>query len=135
TSLVKRLKTGDPMYPETIIGPVARKDLLLELENQLDQILSHGGKILCGGKRKDRTILEPTVVTGLPVDDPVNKQELFGPVIPVFKFHTPEEAVEMANNTPFGLGASVWTGDEDKAGRIAAEIESGTVAINGMVKS
>jgi len=135
TALVKQMKTGDPMDPDTIIGPVARKDLLLELEDQITQIISSGGKIICGGKRMGRTILEPTIVTELAIDDPVNKEELFGPVIPIFKFNTTEQAIEMANETPFGLGASVWTKDDEKAARVTAGIDTGTVAVNGMVKS
>jgi succinate-semialdehyde dehydrogenase/glutarate-semialdehyde dehydrogenase len=135
TALVRELRTGDPMDPETMIGPVARKDLLLELEGQLSRIIDHGGKIVYGGKRLGRTILEPTIVTELPIDDPVNKEELFGPVIPIFRFSTTEQAIEMANNTPFGLGASVWTRDEEKAAMVAAGIETGTIAVNGMVKS
>jgi succinate-semialdehyde dehydrogenase/glutarate-semialdehyde dehydrogenase len=134
---VEGLKLGDPMDPETVIGPVARKDLLLELEEQLQQILTQGGKILTGGKRYSpkSLILEPTIVTDLPIDAPINQDELFGPVIPVFSFKKEYEAVEMANHTPFGLGSSIWTGSREKADRIAPKIDAGTVAINGMVKS
>jgi len=134
---VEALKVGDPLDPKTIIGPVARKDLLLELEDQLQHILSQGGKILTGGKRHSpkSLILEPTIVTDLPIDAPINQDELFGPVIPVFSFKEEHEAVEMANNTPFGLGSSIWTGSREKADRIAPRIDAGTVAINGMVKS
>ncbi|MCK4853168.1 MAG: NAD-dependent succinate-semialdehyde dehydrogenase [Bacteroidales bacterium] len=134
---VEALKVGDPMDPETVIGPVARKDLLLELENQLRHIVVQGGKILTGGRRHSpkSLILKPTIITDLPIDARINQDELFGPIIPVFSFKTEEEAVQMANNTPFGLAASVWTGSRERADRIAPRIESGTVAINGMVKS
>ena len=80
-------------------------------------------------------ILNPTIITGLPIDAPINQEELFGPVIPLFRFSTDEEAIRMANLTPFGLGASVWTGDRERADLIASRIESGTVAVNGMVMS
>ena len=125
------------MDPDTIIGPLARKDLLLELEDQIQHIIDQGGRILTGGKRlqEGSLILEPTIVTGLPLDAPVNEEELFGPIIPVFPFRTEEQALEMANHTRFGLGASVWTGDRDRADRMARGIESGMVAVNGMVKS
>ena len=137
TNKVQALTVGDPMDPDTVIGPVARKDLLLELEDQVQHIISQGGKIHSGGKRlKERSlILEPTIITDLPFDAPANEEELFGPVIPVFRFSSEEEALEIANHTIFGLGASVWTSDRDKADRMARGIESGTVAVNGMVKS
>jgi succinate-semialdehyde dehydrogenase/glutarate-semialdehyde dehydrogenase len=137
TSKVKKLKAGDPIEPDTIIGPIARKDLLSELEHQLKQMVEQGGKIHIGGSRisDDSLILLPTIVTGLPHDAKVNREELFGPVVPVFSFSSDEQAVKFANDTPFGLGASVWTSDMEKADTIAAKIETGTVAINGMVKS
>ncbi len=136
-SKVESLRVGDPMDPETVVGPLARKDLLLEIEDQIQHIHDQGGTILAGGKRKEpgSLILEPTLVTDLPIDAPINQQELFGPVIPVFKFRTEKEALDMANHTPFGLGASVWTGDRKRAERMARGIETGTVAVNGMVKS
>jgi succinate-semialdehyde dehydrogenase/glutarate-semialdehyde dehydrogenase len=134
---VEALRVGDPMDPETVIGPVARKDLLLELEDQLQHIVAQGGKILTGGRRQrpKSLILEPTIVTDLPIDAPINQDELFGPVIPVFSFQKEYEAVQMANNTPFGLASSIWTGSRERADRIAPRIDAGTVAINGMVKS
>ena len=134
---VEALKVGDPMDPETVIGPVARKDLLLELEDQLEHIIDQGGKILTGGQRQapDSLILQPTIVTDLPIDASINSEELFGPVIPVFRFRKEHEAVSMANQTPFGLAASIWTGSRERADRIAPRIDAGTVAFNGMVKS
>ncbi len=134
---VEALKVGDPMDPETVIGPVARRDLLHELEAQLQHILAQGGKILTGGKRHGAKslILEPTIVIDLPKEAPINQHEIFGPVIPVFSFQKEYEAVQMANNTPFGLAASIWTGSREKADRIAPRIDAGTVAVNGMVKS
>lgn len=134
TGLVKNLKTGDPMDPDTEVGPVARPDLLRELQDQLRGIVARGARIECGG-RSHGNILEPAVVTGLPPEDPLNRQELFGPVVPLFRFHDPDEALEIANNSPFGLGASVWTGDTDLAGRMAVQLETGTVTVNGMVRS
>jgi succinate-semialdehyde dehydrogenase/glutarate-semialdehyde dehydrogenase len=137
TARVKNLKIGDPMDPDTVIGPLARKDLLLELEDHLQHISDQGGKVVYGGKRLEESslILEPTIITDLSLDAPINEEELFGPVIPIFTFKTEKEALRMANHTRFGLGASVWTGDRDLAGRMARGMETGTVAINGMVKS
>jgi succinate-semialdehyde dehydrogenase / glutarate-semialdehyde dehydrogenase len=137
TSKVKKLKAGNPMEPDTMIGPIARKDLLSELEYLLKQMVEQGGKIHTGGSRvsADSLILQPTIVTGLPHDAKVNREELFGPVVPVFSFSSDEQAVQLANETPFGLGASVWTSDMERAGSMAAKLKTGTVAINGMVKS
>ncbi len=134
---VKKLKTGDPMDYGTVIGPLARKDLLLELEDQIRRMTDQGGRIQTGGKRldEDSLILLPTIITGLPIDAPVNMEELFGPVIPLFRFTSYKEAIFMANHTPFGLGASIWTGNNRKAENLARLIEAGTVAINGMVAS
>lgn len=134
---VESIKVGDPMDPGTVVGPLARKDLLLELEDQIRQIINQGGRVISGGRRlaEDSNILLPTIITDLPIDAPVNDEELFGPVIPVFRFRNEQEGLEMANQTQFGLGASVWTLDRSKAERMAAGIESGTVTVNGMVKS
>ncbi|HEC44375.1 MAG TPA: NAD-dependent succinate-semialdehyde dehydrogenase [Bacteroides sp.] len=134
---VEALKAGDPMDPDTIIGPLARKDLLLELEDQLQHILDQGGKIVSGGNRHNEgcNILEPTIIMDLPINAPINDEELFGPIIPVFRFTNEKEALDMANNTKFGLGASVWTANRELADRMARGIECGTVAVNGMVKS
>jgi succinate-semialdehyde dehydrogenase/glutarate-semialdehyde dehydrogenase len=137
SSRVEKLKIGDPMDPETVIGPLARKDLLLELENQIKHMIDQGGKVHTGGTRYAgaELILNPTIIIDLPPDAPINQEELFGPVIPLFRFSTDEEAVAMANLTPFGLGASVWSSDGQKAKVLAGRIEAGTVAINGMVMS
>lgn len=134
---VLNIKTGDPMDADTLIGPIAREDLLHELLEQIKEIKNSGGDIITGGKtiHPDSLILEPTVITNLPYDSKVLQQELFGPVIPVFKFQTEEEVIHLANDTPYGLGASVWTTNSKQANRIAAHLKTGMVAINSMVKS
>jgi acyl-CoA reductase-like NAD-dependent aldehyde dehydrogenase len=125
------------MDKDTVIGPLARKDLLLELEDQIRRILEQGGRILCGGKRMEEgaLIMQATLISNLPYDAPVLDEEWFGPVIPLIPFRDEAEVLKMANHTAFGLGASVWTGDPEKAARMAKKIEAGTVALNGMVKS
>jgi len=137
TANVKKQKVGDPMDPETNIGPVAREDLLLELEDQINRMTSEGGRIITGGRRihPDKLLLEPTVITDLSPESTVNEEELFGPVLPLFSFRDEQEAVHLANDNPFGLGANVWTSDADQAKRVAHHLEAGTIAINGMVKS
>lgn len=137
TDKVKKQKTGDPMDPETNIGPVAREDLLLELEDQITRIVREGGRVITGGNRiyPDKLLLKPTIITGLSPESPINDEELFGPVLPLFPFRDEQEVVDLANHNPFGLGANVWTSDPDQAHRVAHRLETGTVAINGMVKS
>lgn len=137
TDKVKEQKTGDPMDPETNIGPIARKDLLLELEDQINRMVKEGSRIITGGRRiyPDKLLLEPTVITDLPPGSPINNEELFGPVLPLFPFRDEQEVVHLANHNPFGLGANVWTADPEQAKRVAHQLETGTVAINGMVKS
>jgi succinate-semialdehyde dehydrogenase/glutarate-semialdehyde dehydrogenase len=134
---VSGIRTGDPMDPETLVGPIAREDLIIELEEQLELILKSGGRIIAGGKRlsTESQILEPTIVIDLPKDSRILDQEIFGPIIPVFSFNSEEEAIQLANDTPYGLGASVWTGDEEQARRVASRLHTGMVSINNMVKS
>jgi len=134
---VLNIKTGDPMNPDTLIGPIAREDLLHELFGQIKEIEKSGGIIITGGKtiHPDSLVLEPTIIINLPANSKVLEQELFGPIIPVFKFHTEEEAIYSANDTPYGLGASVWTTDTEQASRVAARLKTGMVTINSMVKS
>jgi len=134
---VESLKAGDPMDPETVIGPLAREAHLIELEVQISKMIDQGGRIRTGGSRLDKNslILKPAVITDLPPDAPINQEELFGPVIPVFSFSNDIESVKLANNSPFGLGACIWTKDIKKAEAIAAKIETGAVSINGMVRS
>ena len=134
---VWKIKTGDPMDPDTLIGPIAREDLLNELLGQIKEIKESGGEVITGGKtlHPDSNILEPTIIINLAADSKVLEQELFGPIIPIFKFHSEEEVIHMANNTPYGLGASVWTTDNQQASRVATRLTTGMVTINSMVKS
>jgi succinate-semialdehyde dehydrogenase/glutarate-semialdehyde dehydrogenase len=134
---VMALRTGDPMDPDTEIGPLVSLIAVEELERQLEESLRAGAKLLCGGRTaKDRPALFlPAVAEDVPVSSPLAKEETFGPVAPLFRFVRSEEVIQMANNTPFGLGAAVWTADERLAIEIARKIDTGTVAVNGYVKS
>jgi succinate-semialdehyde dehydrogenase/glutarate-semialdehyde dehydrogenase len=96
-----------------------------------------GGKIVVGGSPGNNgpAFYEPTVITDIPAGSPMVTEEVFGPVAPIFRFATTEEAVSIANSTRFGLGASVWTGDRKLASMVAERLDTGTVAINGFVRS
>lgn len=134
---MKRLKIGDPMDGATELGPMAREDLLIELDNQINKSVKLGAVILCGGKRIERPgyFYEPTVIGGVVKGMPAYEEELFGPAASLIKAKDEKDAIRIANDTNFGLGASVWTKDIEKAKQLASVIESGSVFINGMVKS
>ncbi|MEW6455294.1 MAG: NAD-dependent succinate-semialdehyde dehydrogenase [Acidobacteriota bacterium] len=137
TENIEKLKVGDPLDKNTQIGPLARKDLLLELDKQVQDSIAQGAKLLTGGKRLDRPgfYYAPTVLTDVREGMPVYREETFGPVAAVIKVRDEEEAIRIANATRFGLGASLWTKDLKKAEELARKIDSGMVFINAMVKS
>ncbi len=134
---MKSVKTGDPMERTTELGPIAREDLLNELEELVKQSVSKGGVILCGGKRilREGYFYEPTILTNLRKGMPAYDDEIFGPIASLIKVKDENEAIKIANDSFFGLGASLWTSNIAKAKELACKIESGSVFINGMVKS
>ena len=131
---VKALKSGDPMEEDTFLGVMAREDLAEELEDQVNRSVKDGAKILLGGKRKG-TYFEPTILTNVTPRMPVFKEETFGPVIGVTIFESDEEAVELVNNSDFGLGVSIFTEDKNKAESLVSKFEDGAVFVNELVKS
>lgn len=134
----KALVIGDPMLESTDIGPLATGSIRAELEQQVQKAVGAGGKILLGGKSiTDRpgNFFPPTIVGNIPTDSDTAQEEFFGPVALLFRVKNIDEAIALANNIPFGLGASAWTKDPKKRDRLIGEIEAGAVFINGMVKS
>ncbi|MFC4096806.1 NAD-dependent succinate-semialdehyde dehydrogenase [Euzebyella saccharophila] len=131
---VKSLNSGDPMKEDTFIGPMARVDLAKELEKQLQDSVKMGAKILIGGKR-DQAYFEPTVVTDISYDMPVFKEETFGPVIGIVTFKNDAEAVEISNNSEFGLGVSLFTSNKERVNKLAPLFNEGAVFVNELVKS
>ncbi|MEM9925470.1 MAG: NAD-dependent succinate-semialdehyde dehydrogenase [Cyanobacteria bacterium P01_D01_bin.50] len=132
------LKIGDPMQEDTNIGPLATADILKELDQQVQKSLSSGAKVLLGGKpllNKAGNYYPPTILTDISPDSPTAKEEFFGPVAMLFRVKDIDEAIKIANNTPFGLGASAWTNHSEEQQRLISEIEAGAVFINGLVKS
>ncbi len=140
TELAKRfaaLKVGDPLDRATQVGPMAREDLVAEIDRQVRESVRMGAKLLTGGKRLDRpgAFYAPTVLTDVRRGMPAADEETFGPVAAILAFRDEDEAVRIANDTPYGLGASLWTRDRARAEHLAPRIEAGSVFVNGQVKS
>jgi acyl-CoA reductase-like NAD-dependent aldehyde dehydrogenase len=134
---VRNLRIGDPMDRSTQIGPMAREEFLKDLERQIRESVRKGARIIVGGGRLERKgyYFAPTVLTEVRSDMPAGSEELFGPVAAMIRVRNTEEAIQVANCTSFGLGSNVWTSDIERAKRLAKQIESGLVFINGMVAS
>ena len=134
---MKTVIVGDPMDSKTELGPIARHDLLIELKQQVALSSEQGAKVLAGGNIIDSEgfYFEPTVLVNVKKEMSAYSEEIFGPVAVIYTVYDVDEAVSLANDSPFGLGASLWTQDIDKAKTIASEIETGSLFINGLVKS
>jgi succinate-semialdehyde dehydrogenase/glutarate-semialdehyde dehydrogenase len=131
---INKIKVGDPLAEGVTMGPMARMDLAESLEKQLKASLEKGAKLELGGSRNN-CIFEPTLITNVKPGMAAFDQETFGPLATVIKARDEAEAVELANKTEYGLGASLWTTDLTRAEQLSAEINSGSVFINAMVKS
>lgn len=131
---VRELKSGDPLDEETFIGTLAREDLAVDLEKQIQDSVKAGAEIILGGKR-NRAYLEPTILNGVTPEMSMFKEETFGPAIGVTTFHEDKEAIELVNISDFGLGVSIFTKDMDFAEKIVPEFEDGAVFVNELVKS
>ncbi|MCI0393866.1 MAG: NAD-dependent succinate-semialdehyde dehydrogenase [Chloroflexi bacterium] len=131
------LRIGDPLDPAVEIGPLARQDLQDGLAAQVEASVAAGARLLLGGRPLDRPgyFFPPSVLANIPRESPAYGEELFGPVASLFRVNDLGEAIALANDTTFGLGASAWTADPAEQERLANEVESGAVFINGMVKS
>ena len=134
---VKNLKVGDPSKPETDIGPMVRDVQRKLIEKQVAASVGEGAKIALGGKRIERRgyFFEPTVLTGVTNEMTAAKQEVCGPVAPIIVVKTEEEAIATANDTQYGLGASIWTNNKEKGEKMAKRINAGLVYVNKNVRS
>jgi succinate-semialdehyde dehydrogenase/glutarate-semialdehyde dehydrogenase len=134
---MEAMKVGDPTKDTTDIGPLATQRILEELEAQVKAATTAGARILTGGERMlgDGNYFEPTVITGIPRTSAVYREELFGPVAMLFRATDINQAIEIANDTPFGLAASAWTRDPAEQQRFVAELQCGGVFLNTMVAS
>lgn len=128
---ISKFKFGNPLDKETKVGTVISEKAAKEVEIQIEHTVNQGGKILLGGKRTG-AFVEPTVIADVPFEaDIMHDMEVFGPVMPITSFKTEEEALQLANDSKYGLGASVFTRDMKKAMYFTGEFEAGSVVING----
>lgn len=134
---VRALSVGDPMDPATDVGPLAREDLLAEVAEQVDRAVAGGAEVLVGGKRGQTAgyFYEPTVLGSVGENSVAFREEIFGPVASVIPADDADDALRLANRTPFGLGGAVFTGDPERGERFARGMQVGCAFVNGMVKS
>ncbi len=136
-SKLSDLVIGNPSDPMTNIGPLARDDLRIELHRYVSDSIKLGANLICGGEMVDGDgfYYKPTILTGIKKDMPVYFKEIFGPVFAIMSFKTDSEAIQLANDSAYGLGASIWSSNIEKATNISKQIETGMVTINDMMKS
>src|SRR5881409_2971167 len=134
---MRALKIGDPMDPETEIGPLATEQILKGVYDQVQKTIAAGAKLLTGGNRIHGPgfFYEPTVLVDVPKESPACSEEVFGPVASIFRVRDADDAIELANDTTFGLAASAWTNDPKEQKLFTSELETGMVFINAMVAS
>ncbi len=134
---IEKLKLGNPLQHDTQIGPMARLDLAEIAEAQVQDAIEKGAVCLVGGKRKDKqsNFFLPTLLTNVKPDMRVMQEEVFAPVASVYTYVDIDEAIEVANSTEYGLGASIWTADKKQGQLIATQLLAGTVFVNGLVRS
>ncbi|MGA8489858.1 MAG: NAD-dependent succinate-semialdehyde dehydrogenase [Terriglobales bacterium] len=136
-SKMEALKLGDPFDEATELGPLATADGVASLDADVQKTIAAGARVLTGGKPVNRpgNFYAPTVLTNIPKESPAYRDELFGPVASIFRVKNLDEAICVANDSRFGLGASAWTNDKHERERLINEIEAGMVFINRMVAS
>lgn len=130
-------KIGNPLAEEVKVGPLARPDLLSDLQIQIEDALEKGASLIKGGKAMEGAgnFFEATIISDLTPQMSIYSEETFGPVFAIYKVADAEEAIQLANDSEFGLGASLWTEDVKKGVKLATRVDSGAVFINGMTKS
>lgn len=131
----KQLKFGNPLDENADYASLARPDLAKNLENQVQKSIKQGAKIALGNTKANQSFFEPTILTGIAPDMVAFNEELFGPVASVIVAQDENEAIELANRSVYGLGASVWTKDLEKGEKVAQQLEAGSCFVNAIVKS
>ncbi|MGA7399939.1 MAG: NAD-dependent succinate-semialdehyde dehydrogenase [Candidatus Sulfotelmatobacter sp.] len=134
---MKNLRVGDPFDEKTELGPLATASAVKDLDADVQKTVKAGAKLLTGGHKLDLpgNYYAPTVLTDIPKESPAYREEFFGPVASLFRVKDIDEAIRLANDSRFGLGASAWTNDDRERERFINELESGMVFINKMVAS
>jgi succinate-semialdehyde dehydrogenase/glutarate-semialdehyde dehydrogenase len=134
---MRALKIGDPMDETTEIGPLATEPILKGVHDQVQKTIAMGAKLLTGGNRIHGAgfFYEPSVLVDVPKDSPAYREEVFGPVAAVFRVRDAHNAIQLANDTTFGLGSSAWTNDPEEQKLFTSQLDSGMVFINAMVAS
>jgi succinate-semialdehyde dehydrogenase/glutarate-semialdehyde dehydrogenase len=134
---MRALVVGDPMDPATDVGPLANEAQVKTLTDQVERSVRAGARLLTGGHPLDRPgyYFAPGVLTSISPDSPAYREEVFGPIALLFRARDIDEAIQIANDSPFGLGSSAWTADEREQDRFIGDLEAGMVFINGMVAS
>jgi succinate-semialdehyde dehydrogenase/glutarate-semialdehyde dehydrogenase len=134
---MQELRVGNPFDENTQIGPLANADAVTSLDSDVKKTVAAGARVLTGGNPLDRpgNFYAPTVITDIPKNSPAYKEELFGPVASIFRVKDVDHAIQIANDSRFGLGASAWTNDPGETERFINELESGMVFVNKMVAS
>lgn len=132
TDKMANLKVGDPMNADTELGPLSSEEAAVHLADQVDKAVKAGAKVLLGGKRREGegAFMQPTILTDIKVDNPAYYEELFGPVASFYRVKDEKAAILLANDSPFGLGGSVFTQDIERGKRVADQIDTGMVFIN-----
>ncbi len=133
-SEIRQLTLGDPFLPTTTTGPMARIDLAQKLRQQIEKSVALGAELVIGGTQEG-TRVEPGLLMAVSTEMPAFKEEMFGPMAAVTVVKSAEEAIELANATPFGLGANLFTADLEKARHLALQLDTGNVFVNAFVKS
>jgi succinate-semialdehyde dehydrogenase/glutarate-semialdehyde dehydrogenase len=128
------LKPGDPMDPQTTLGPLSSQSALDDLVKQVDAAVAKGAKVALGGKRYDRpgAYMQPTILTDIAPTNPAFREEFFGPVALFFRVKNEDEAIALASDSDFGLGGSVFTKDEARGARVASRVETGMMFVNNI---
>jgi succinate-semialdehyde dehydrogenase/glutarate-semialdehyde dehydrogenase len=131
TAALEALKPGDPNSPDTPMGPLSSTIAADRLQRQVKRAVDQGARVVVGGNRNGN-FFEPTVLANITPENDVVREELFGPVAQMYRVSSEAEAVELANGTPFGLGAYVISSDPGQAERVADQIDAGMVLVNTM---
>src|ERR671925_2042571 len=133
----EKLKVGDPLSSDTDIGPLVNVSGLKKIDSQVKESVKEGAELLTGGEQMEKKgyFYRPTVLKNVSPKMQIAQEEVFGPVAPIIVAGDEVEAIELANDSEYGLGASIWTQDLDKAERLSSGVESGIVSVNNVVAS